>query len=126
MHLGKNAPVFLFFLLCFSLVLCGCTKSSYLAVASTEINTDQRLARTYQQLDGKLNQQIKITTETTMTIQVNNKAGSLNIIIYNENDTPCFSQTPAMNETYQTVLSPGTYQIQIQADKHQGSYDISW
>ena len=84
------------------------------------------MARTYQKLDGELNKQIKITQETTMSIQVNTIDGVLNIIIYDENNTACFNQASALNGTYQVPLSPGSYQIHIQAEKHQGSYNISW
>ena len=126
MVLSKRKNIFIFTLLCFLLLLGSCTKSSYLAIASTEIDTNQQLARTYQKLDGELNKQIKITQETTMSIQVNTIDGVLNIIIYDENNTACFNQASALNGTYQVPLSPGSYQIHIQAEKHQGSYNISW
>lgn len=112
-----------------ALLLIGCTTGSYTTSWSTEINTFSGISMNYKDFNGYKQTWITVKEDEPRNVKVDvvTEEGKLNLSItdrdgksfYQGNDIPTSSFTVGLDKK-------GEYKIKVSAEKHKGSYKITW
>ncbi len=113
------------------LLVVGCSRGSYTVVKGSEFNTPTKMSMTYYKFTGykETNVTVKEGQPVVVTFDIVTEEGTLNAYIAKNNDKSNCSyegkDIPTSNFTV-TLTEKGKYTIRLDAQKHSGSYSITW
>lgn len=125
----KIKKVLAFFVIMFFLVMMLFFKSGISVFSSTRvgyisIETKTRWSAEYEYLNGYMKRSLVIPKENdTISIEVHTEEGNFSVQIKDKEGTVIFEKEKWEN-TYYEVETSGKITIEIQADKHKGSFQI--
>ncbi len=120
---------FLTMLLLPLLLLAACTSGSYSALMAVENNTFTSMQMRYQQFNGYKAKELRLNEGETceVTVDIVSDEGSLSLSITDQDGESYYQGTDLPTSNFSVSLDKaGDYTIRIDAQKHSGSYDISW
>lgn len=111
------------------LLLAACTSGSYSALMAVENNTFTSMQMRYEQFNGYKAKSLKLNEGETceVTVDIVSDEGSLGLSITDQDGVSYYEGTDLPTSNFSVSLDKaGDYTIRVDAQKHSGSYDISW
>ncbi len=116
-------------LIILAITLCGCSFSSNFSFNMTEINSQNGMKASYTRFSGNKKATFEVKSGETKKVNVSvvTDKGELSIKITNEDGKTFYQGDEMSTSDFDVILDEeGKYTVNVQADKHSGSYNINW
>lgn len=121
----KSAMLLLLLVLVLSLG--GCAAN--ISIGSVANDSEHKMSASYMLYSGTKERELTVEDgeSVVVTVKVKTIKGSLNAYIYNEDEEYSYEGHDIQTSEFTVTLDePGDYTIEVEADKHKGSFSFSW
>lgn len=116
-------------LLLLAVMVTGCTKGSYTFLKSNEKSGNSYWNASYEQFNGYKQREVSVSGdgEHAFTVAIVTTSGTLGLVITDKDGNTLYTGSDIETSTFDVqVDTAGKYIVKVEADNHQGSFDIQW